>query len=384
MKARQRFHFDFVPVLGVMGLAFVVLFFLMVSLGGDLGSQKPESASYALFFKLFRKLGYTVKVQYTQLLPRPDGNLLVYFDYEDDRESWQTVLNKWVKPGGTVLLAGISGETDPFTKHSLEYDQIKYIFGVEASGNPNRKIEKLALKLKEHHLKHLPYPNKLRTEQILLDSTHGPFLYQMDQGRGRIFVLTDSNLLGDEILREGRTAIYFNRLLGDYFPKRIYVMDANAARQNQPVPLLALLFRGKLGYVTLQLLLLIALFITWQGKRFGQPQTATPYSRRTLSEHLKAVGNWYQKTGSVAMVDEINCGYFRSMIHKVTGLQLKEPLRPEELEKLKTALAGRGLAMNGEQLRESLTSQARISLSGLQKKEKLQEQILKVLSKRSE
>lgn len=381
MKAGQRSQFDFVPVLGVLGLIFVVLFFLLFSLGGEPTAGLQETDSYALFHKLFRQLGYQVQVQYTRLLPRPEGNLLVYFDYEYDRQNWQQVLRGWVKPGGTVLMAGISDETDPVSSHRLETDPVQFVYGVTPSATPRSKARKLNLKLKEHSLKHLPYPNHLKAGSVLLESTHGPLLYQTTHGAGKIMVLTDSSLLQNDLLREGKTAIYFNRLLEPYFLHRIYIMDPNTARQTKPVPLLALLFRGKLGYLTLQLLLLIALFGVWQGKRFGRPQTAAPYARRTLTEHLSAVGNWYQKTGSIAMVDEINCGYFRALVHKATGLQLKEPLQPDELEKLQNVLATRGLALNREQLWDSLTPDPRINLSALQKKEKLQDRIVKILTK---
>jgi hypothetical protein len=231
-----------------------------------------------------------------------------------------------------------------------------------------------------NYLKHFTPNHDLRKESIILDSKAGPLLYKTFQEGATVFVLSDSALLTNEYLQDDNTAVFFNRLLAPYFTKRIYFIREDLNGPGKTVSILTFLFQGNLLFISLQLLWMFGLFIAWQGKRFGSPQLADPYARRTLSDHLKAVGHFYQKTNSLRILDEINCDYFKYMLHKITGFQWKEPPGLEDLEKIKK-LSQTG-AIGKEQFMECLRKDPLISSNRLQTKAKLQDQILKSLNKK--
>lgn len=106
-----------------------------------------------------------------------------------------------------------------------------------------------------------------------------------------------------------------------------------------------------------------------------------PFARRTLSEHLKAVGQFYQKTDALRIIDEINTDYFKYKLSKKTGLHFKSSGQPEELEKIQRYLSPNNSEIDREQLVLSLKNEANITITRLQQKETIRDSILKSLRK---
>lgn len=378
MRQRKKLKIDILPVLGIIGLLLVMLYFLLSNLNQGSTADDPSSRDpYYLFTKLYKNLGYPVINHYPRRLPKPREDLLIYFDYDGNRKELKKILTRWVNQGGTLWIAGIEGNTDPISTSELAGSNIKTVYGgiMNAEAGPSKG--KPVLKLKGKYVKHFLKNSDLDSSNILLYSGQGPLLYQTTQGTGSVFVLSDSVLLTNEFLRQDKAAVFFNRLLRPFFGKRIYVLRSGLSGGPKATPILALLFRDKLLFFTLQLLWIMVLFMARQGKRFGEPQLMDPYARRTLSEHLKAIGHFYQKTGSPGIVDEINLEYFKYMLTKITGLQWKDPPTSEDIEKIKNHLGPNDSGITREQILDSLKKEPHITTSRLQTKAKGQERILK-------
>lgn len=381
-QGRTKQKIDILPILGIIGLVLVMLYFLLANLNQDAAGVPPDRDPYFLFHKLYKKLGYSIIDHYPRQLPGPRGGLIIYFDYGGNKKELTKLRDQWVKNGGTLWIAGIEGDLDPISSNGLTSSRIKTVY--QGAGNAGPSSGKPVLKLKGKNVKHFLPDSDLDPKNILLDSKEGPFLYKTVRGLGSIWVLSDSALLTNEYLRQDKAALFFNRLLQPYYGKRIYILRNDLSGGPKTIPVLALLFKDKLLFITLQLLWIMVLFMARQGKRFGDPQLMDPYARRTLSEHLKAVGHFYQKTGSLGIVDEINGEYYKYMLTKLTGLEWKDAPTPGDIKKIKDHLRPDDSGVTEEQIMESLNKDPHITANRLHNKSKIQDKVLKQLRGRNQ
>lgn len=380
MKPIKGIKIDIVQVLGLLGLILVVVYFLFVNLGGEPKGSIGPRGEYSLFYKLYNNLGYRLKELPMSVLPKQRGDLLIWFDRDLEDEAFDEMIEEWVKPGGSLFIAGITNGEDPLSSTKINVSRINSIYNRNQTGLQRRILEP-----KGEFLKHLAKETDLIRENPLLDSEQGPLLYKTTKGAGSVFVLTDSDLLKDSYLKEENVAVFFNDLLKPYYWKRIYLIwptDIGLSISKEAVPVLALLFCDKMVFITLQLIWVMLLFILWQGTRFGEPQLLDPYRKRTLSEHLNAVANFYQKTNSIKIIDQINLEYFIFKLNKITGRRFKSSLQPEELKQIVKYLENVVPGLSPDQIKFCF-SMAENQLPGqVQAQEKIRRTILKSLTKR--
>jgi hypothetical protein len=385
MKQSQKRAVDLVPLWGTLGLILVALYFILSNFTAPSGRERLSSSAYALFYKLYPKLGYRFKTQYFKPqyrlnLPQPRQDLLICFDYDGDARKWRTIRRQWVDRGGVLFIAGLNTKKDPFSSRRLKWGSIqlaRVVKGEHAASG----LGGVRLNLEGKFLKYFTGRSGKVGEKIILAADRGPLVYQMTSGAGTVLVLADSGLLKNNCLRGDDVAIFVNELLKPYFKHRIYLIDTNVAPGRRATPILVFLFQNQLRYFSWQLLWIGFLFLVFQGKRFGEPQLVAPYARRTLSEHFKAVGNWYQKTQALAIVEGINCDYFQYMVQKLTGLSLKLPLREGSLAKIGAYLTTVDADLSADQVTMALSKETSLTFSRLQKKAQLQERIIKMLRK---
>ena len=94
-----------------------------------------------------------------------------------------------------------------------------------------------------------------------------------------------------------------------------------------------ILFQGNFLFLTCHLLLMGLVFAAWHGRRFGKPLQAEPFRRRSLRVHLAAVGNFYQKTGALQIVETLTSKYFIKRTKQLLNIK-KSISRGELVEKL--------------------------------------------------
>ena len=379
MKPIKRIKIDIVPVLGITGLLIIAFCFLVVNLGGEPLGENWQKGEYTLFYRLYKKLGYRFNELHTSTLPKQQGDLLIHFDMDLKKEELDKVVEQWVKPGGSLFIAGITGFRDPLYFAKLDASPIYSVYE-QTQTRLRRRITDLNGEL----IKHIINGNDIIPQQrVILDSEQGPLLYQTTKGAGLILILTDSDLLKDDYLKEEKVAIFFNELFKPYFKKRIYYIlgDTVQSSPSKATSPLTLLFKDKMRFISLQIIWIFLLFILWQGTRFGEPQSIDPYRRRTLSEHLKAVANFYQKTNSLKILDQINLEYFIFKLNKITGRRFKSSNSPEELNNIIKYLETTFANISVDQIRFCFAKAENQILSQIQSKEKLRNTILKTLKK---
>jgi len=376
MKLFKGFKIDIVSVLGVIGLLLTVLCFLSANLSGDSVDRVQQVGPYSLFYRLYKNLGYRLKKLNATTLPNQQGDLLIYLDCNPNKEDLNNLINQWVKPGGSLLIAGINDDYDPFCSAKVNTSRVNSIYIKKES-----RHRQTILKPNGKQLKHLPENNDWALKNAIVFSEQGPLLYHTTQGAGSIYVLTESDLLKISYLREEKVAIFFNDLFKPYFHKRIYLIYEVPTRTDQAIPVLTLLFKDKMFFVTMQLIWIMLLFVAWQGKRFGQPQLMDPYRKRTLSEHLKAVANFYQKTRSLKIIDHINLEYFKFKLDKIMGRRFKSNGDPKEFENLIRYLGTVLPDISEKQIRFCFSETENLMLNQIQNKERIRNIILKSLKR---
>jgi hypothetical protein len=381
MKKEAKRSIELLPVLGIVGLLFVILYFVLANIKVDPGKEPQRRSEYYLFYKLYGRLGYKIGDHPFTTIPLHPGDMAVCFDYDGE----QTVLNKglqqWIERGGTLFVGGLKGKEDPFSSSPIKAAPTRSIIRRRPQAARAAKEPVLVRLNGRASIQYFTATADVERHHVLLDSEHGPLIYAMKRGKGRIIVLSDSRLLTNDYLRKENLAVFFNQLMRPAFKQRIYILRQDIANRQKAVPLLALLFTGKLVYLTLQLLWILLLFIVWQGKRLGEPQLVDPFARRTLSEHLKAVSQFYQKTNALSIVDEINSDYVRYKLWKKTGVQWKERGPSQDAERLRRRLGSNRSGVKLDQVIMGLKREPHITLSRLYQKEKVREAILKSLRK---
>lgn len=379
MKRIKEIKIDIVQVLGALGLILAASYFLFINLGGEPPESNGPRGEYSLFYKLYNNLGYRLKELPMSALPKQRGDVLICFDRDLDNEALEEIIEEWVKPGGALFIAGITNSEDPLSSIKVNVSRINSIYARNRTGLKYRIFEP-----KGEFLKHLAKETDLSREKVLLDSEQGPLLYKTTKGAGSVFVLTDSDLLKNSYLKEENVAIIFNDLLKPYYWKRIYLIwpAGTGSSVSKEVPVLALLFRDKMVFITLQLIWVMMLFILWQGTRFGEPQLLDPYRKRTLSEHLNAVANFYQKTNSIKIIDQINLEYFIFKLNKITGRRFKSSPQPEELKQIVEYLENVVPGLSPNQIKFCFSMGENQLPGQVQAQEKLRRIILKSLTKR--
>lgn len=385
MKQGRKLNVDMMPVLGIVGLVLVILYFLLSNINPGGAGKPPGDDRYYLFTRLYKNLGYRLIEHYPRRLSKHNGDLMICFDYQDNPRELRKLMDEWVEKGGTLWIAGFEGEKDPVGKMTPEQSKLKTVYGGVFSPEAGPAQGRPVVSLKGNSTRHFAKDSGLKPESIILYAREGPLFYRKSQGDGSVWVLSDSVLLANDFLKQKKAALFFNRLLQPFFGKRIYMVrsDLLSSRNSQKTKsILALLFTDRLLYITLQLLWILALFMARQGKRFGEPELVNPYARRTLNEHLKAIGHFYQKAGHAGIVDEINGEYFKYMLAKLTGLQWKDAHGPGEAERIASHPAIQSAGLTREQILEALKKDPRITPHKLMAKARMQERILKELKDR--
>ncbi|NLY74456.1 MAG: hypothetical protein GX075_04060 [Firmicutes bacterium] len=371
-----RFKIDFLPLLGVIGLLLTVLSFLCVNLGGAPGDRFPDAGRYELFYRLYKNLGYRLRESAPSALPKQRGDLLIYLDRELQPDELERLLAEWVEPGGSLLIAGFD-HRDPLSSAMVGISRVKSIRIETETGT-----DRLLLDSKGELLRHLSAGDGSLLKNSLLSTEQGSLLYRRTHGKGTVFVLVESDLLKNGYLREEKLAVFFNDLLKPYFRKRIYLIHSVPERTGEALTVLALLLKGRMRFITFQALWVMLLFIARQGIRFGKPRPVDPYRKRTLSEHLRAVANFYQKTRCLMIIDQINREFFLFKLAKLMGRRFKST-DPEGLETMRNYLESLLPQLSGDQIRLCFSEDGNQTLSRIQAKERTRELILKTLKSES-
>jgi hypothetical protein len=311
----------FKPRLLLPGLAliFVFLYTLFIFTGRDMQEQGRRNSfhrgdsGYFLFYRLFKKLGYRFSRWYEAEPPERYG-VLVYLDYlNEDKELLDGIL-KWVRRGNVLLLAGIQSNRDP-------------VFSRRIGFGPALRAEST---LGEHSFSFMMsrFIEAGEKDDVLIECESGALGIWRSYGEGTVYIFPDNNLFNNRFFTHPGHAVFLNVLFDGHFRDPIYLYEYGTGVHKVANPVM-ILFKGNLLYFTLHLVLMGLVFSAWRGRRFGKPQRLEPFKRRSLSVHLEAVGNFYQKARALKIVESLTRKYLVYRTRQL--LNIKTNISPRQL-----------------------------------------------------
>lgn len=149
----------------------------------------------------------------------------------------------------------------------------------------------------------------------LITSNRGDQAVVAAVGSGRVVVVASDEIFANQ-----------SHLLGTDHPVLAYRLFEQRGA-DQPVvfdeylnvtgtpKVFGLLFEAMLRPITLQLLLIAALFGWWGSRRFGPPAPPSIPPRRSIVEHAEALGNWHFRSGTGARAVAAYLELWRAEMH---------------------------------------------------------------------
>ncbi len=304
-------------MLAVIGFIFILLYLFVSFIGlkevSDDSAVKKSPYSFELFYRLFTNLDYKIE-KWPGQAPLPDSDFIMILNYQDYNKDFIESLLPWVEQGGNLFIAGVISEEDPIFQYKLDY--YKKIDKLEVAPVISQDVRSISAD------KGRMITSELEDDQKLIYNDEGTVLYQEKYGSGNVFLLSDSSFLTDRQIQHEDIAILTNNILKTYFRQKIYVKEFRLNYIESADPM-GIFFKGKLFLLTLQLIILGLFFVAWKGIRFGNPISIDLYSRRSLSEHLQGVGQFYQKAKAFQLMDKTDIHYFIYVLEKNLRLSYK-------------------------------------------------------------
>ncbi len=298
-------------VIGFVGLVLIVLYTVSQLARFDKTDLKARDSRY----RLFKGLGYQTK-HWTEKKPPDSSGLILYFNYQGKDKVFLDQLIHKVKEGGVLLLAGIESDIEPMQDKAMLKGQIG---SIKVHESLSEDVHKVAIVYGRYF--HSDMEGK-----VLLSAGDKPILLETTAGKGKIYLLSDSSLFNDFHIADENVAVLINNLLKPYYGDRLYILHGEnysstpSHGAEDSLTLIRKLFEGKLFFIAIHLILMGVLFILWKGKRFGKTVLLNSRSRRSLSEHLSAVGLFYRKAKSTHIVETIQTQHFVFRLRKLLGI----------------------------------------------------------------
>lgn len=356
----------------IVGLFIIIILsvYIFVSYKGIEGLEKKDKMSpFKLFYTLFDNLGYKTHKWYSKSLPSGKGIFLI-FDYANDYEEYiYKILDKVEQDGSVLFLVGINGKHDPFGNYTLDYESLDQL-------KIHSSISEDVKEIKANYGNVIQ--SKLDSDDTgLIFSGEKTILYSHQQGPGKVFVLSDNALLGNWKFQNDNIAILFNNILKPYYHENLYLIYAGAkSKQFVNRSPIDILFEDNFLFITIQFIILGILLLLWKGKRFGKGLRLDPYERRTLLEHLYAVGIFYRKSRQAGNIDTINSEYFLFRLRKVFNLSYKYPVD----KIIDTVLKYADKELDKTQIKDLIHARELITDNDLLNREKDRQEILEKLN----
>jgi len=272
-------------------------------------TKNKGDKGYFILYNLLKRLGY--KIQYWDTFSgfRRDS-VLFYINYKQSDSENFSEIKKWVADGNILFFVGMKTETDPVFNNSIIDGDLMEVKIQEPSLQGDNDIT----------YKSTIYFDKQSTGQTLLGNSQGAVLLKNTYEEGTVYLLSDMLFLSNKTLADENIAIFLNNLVKKYYGRLFFVYEQGfSGRSNTIGPL----FQGKLFYFTIHIILMGIIFLLSQSIRFGNPIKFNPLARRTLQEHLVAVGYFYLKSNALNLADTYGLKYFLYQVKTILGIKKK-------------------------------------------------------------
>lgn len=282
-------------------------------LNENLKSKDP--LGYYIFIELLDRLGYrTAEWNNPEALP-DTGTLVLLKPTTEYKIKNKTVLINWVKKGNTLVIAGISEALELLTGFKsavINIDKDSEVWNVRNLENYSRStLIYQSNRVFVDNENAVPYAS----------NSYGVLAGARKEGEGEIILISEAVFLTNKSLESDQNADFVNAVLSRSYDKRIFYAGTGitlvAKAEGNPI---IVLFKGRIKFVTIQILILIFMFYLAIGIRFGPPDLPAIAEQRFLKRHLAGLGGFFSKMNALFFVLEINQKYYRTRFLKFYSL----------------------------------------------------------------
>lgn len=239
---------------------------------------------------LLQRQGHSVEYESGTLTDPPEGHgttLVVLQDAEISDDEWDA-LGPWVfDEGGTLVVA--SGVVPPFVDGiAVEHELLDEEPSPLVVGETFRSQYPVPLVFAPQGRLLSVTP----TMPVLLERDGKPYAVRREYGAGRVIVLADDDIFTNASIAMGDNAVFVTALLSETGTKTVLVDAWTSAGADNPLESIR---RSHMTPVMLQLLALLGLLYLWRGIPFGRGRDPAPPSRRSFTQHARAMALQYAK-----------------------------------------------------------------------------------------
>ncbi|MCP4181123.1 MAG: DUF4350 domain-containing protein [bacterium] len=304
-----------ITVVAILSILFIALF-LMVSASGFLaiipGSnlyKNKRDHGYYVFYRLLEELEYEITFEETYSVPEDDKSTIVYIDSLTDEILMEDQLSSWVRSGNTLVVFGnlveqfLDGE-------SIEYGENEEIIFNNENIDPGDSI------FASNYIPIEYLDSRGKQKKVIAENSDGgAIIVELMEGEGSVLIISDLSIFNNMNMHNSQNAVLLNNLFLELIDNPVYLRERVSKALYAP-SIVKELLGGKNFLLTLHLIIMLIMFIFITGKRFSKPERLEGKKLRKVTEHIKAVGLFYQKAGAYKLLDQIDSEYFKSVICK--------------------------------------------------------------------
>ncbi len=295
-------------ILSASGIVIIILFIAVAASGyrgflpGSFYYKNKNENGFYVFYRLLEELDYKVVFESRYKIPRRNKGSVVYVDINNPEEDFQEGMLDWVSKGGNLVLFDNSVNSF-FTEEAVRFCKTEESAGKNEETTDAEKILKKA------------FLEKLQRFEILYENSEGAVIVKSYSGKGSILLISDRSIFSNNKLKNSENARLLDRIFYEYKDDPLYLREKGSKVVFDP-SLLKGLLKGKLAALTTHLALIFILFVIINAKRFSRPQNLSAVKIRKISEHIKAVGMFYQRAGASEIIEKTDTEYFKYVICK--------------------------------------------------------------------
>ncbi len=312
-------------IIAVLGII-LIIFYTLIQISGikntdtvDLNINDTGNSGFYIFYNLLTNLKYNTTIWHFIREPQTKA-CFIFLDYDYEKINNLNNILDYVKNGSSLFLIGINTSEDPVFKNEIVnsfpiYEKIiiddKYNYDIP---NINIKINRNILTAANHN--------------VLLSNSEGSVLIKETYGEGYVYLLPDRGLFSNVSMTDSDVSILVNNIFKEYYDHELIFFENESDILKEINPIMVL-FKGNLFYITMHLILIFVFFIFYKGIRFGSPVKVDTLVRRSITNHLNAVGQFYLRIKANELVDELNINFFTFKLYNM--FRIKKHISLDEL-----------------------------------------------------
>ena len=149
----------------------------------------------------------------------------------------------------------------------------------------------------------------------ILKYNNKTIIAEENYNEGQIIYIADYYIFSDKSILKDDNAVLLNNLFKNYYKDKIafdQVIDIPKIEKSK-----SFLFMSKFPFLLIQIIIITFIFFLTFIKRFGAPLDFQKYKKRSISNHIKAVGNFLQKSNNLQAIVKIFDQYFFERLQKI-------------------------------------------------------------------